>query len=84
LTELEQQQEQSLVTQDKHNCEKPSSVVGKQDEVVAAMFGSHDWKVFESKPFGTTGVLVHFICTRCNAVGMATLNDGDDDEEGGE
>ena len=68
-----------LSSEVKTSCVKPSSVVNGKTEAIASMFGSHDWKVFESKPFGTMGVLVHFKCANCNADGMATLNDGENE-----
>jgi hypothetical protein len=63
------------IKQEEIRCIKPSFVVRELIETVAQMFGSHDWKVFDSKPFGTKGVLIAFKCTRCDADGMATLND---------
>ncbi len=54
-------------------CVPPDSVVGKENSEVAAMFGSHDWVVSDSKPFGKYGVLIYMHCSRCDADGMATI-----------
>ncbi len=54
-------------------CVPPDSVVGKDTSVIASMFGSHDWVVSDSKPFGNGGVLIYMRCSRCDADGMATI-----------
>lgn len=54
-------------------CVSPESVVGKDTGTVATMFGSHDWVVSDSKPFGRDGVLIYMHCSRCDADGMATI-----------
>jgi hypothetical protein len=60
-------------------CVSPSSVVGYEQEEVANMFGSHDWKVDESMPHGKKGVLIHFHCLECDAEGYATVIDNQRD-----
>ncbi len=54
-------------------CISPRSVVGYDQEEVANMFGSHDWKVDYASPHGSKGSLIHFHCIRCDAEGFATV-----------
>jgi hypothetical protein len=56
-------------------CISPRSVVGKKTEEIAAMFGSHDWVVDDSKDYGREGVLIHYHCSRCKAVSFATIHE---------
>jgi hypothetical protein len=57
-------------------CTSPKIVIGAEQDQVANMFGSHDWKVVDSSPHGKRGVLIHFHCVRCDAEGFATVMAG--------
>jgi hypothetical protein len=59
--------------QEGSTCTSPKLVIGAEQEEVANMFGSHDWKVDHSSPHGKKGVLIHFHCLRCDAEGFATV-----------
>jgi hypothetical protein len=76
LTELETAASSDLLPDGKMCCVKPSSVVTKDTTQVASMFGSHDWKVLDSKPFAASSVLIQVKCARCSADGVAIINDG--------
>ena len=54
-------------------CVSPEGVSGKRVDDIATMFGTHDWDVDEGKPFGESGVLLHYNCKRCNAEGYSIV-----------
>ena len=54
-------------------CTAPVKVLGADQENIAEMFGSHDWDVDSGKPFGDSGLLVHYACKRCNAEGCSVI-----------
>jgi len=69
----------TVLSQDQQlkSCISPKSVVGKTTKEIALMFGSHDWVVDSSKEYGREGVLIHYHCSRCNAVSYATIHEDD-------
>jgi hypothetical protein len=54
-------------------CVVPVKVLGANREQVGEMFGSHDWDVDSGKPFGESGLLVHYVCKRCSAEGCSVI-----------
>ena len=55
------------------NCVRPIKVLGADRDTIAEMFGSHDWDVDSGKPFGESGLLVHYVCKRCSAEGCSVI-----------
>jgi hypothetical protein len=64
---------ESQVTEKKFECVTPATVLGADRKRVAGMFGSHDWDVDSGKPFGETGLLVHYVCKRCSAEEVSVI-----------
>lgn len=54
-------------------CISPDKVVTRGTEEMANMFGTHDWDVDYGKPFGETGVLLHYNCKNCDAEGYSVI-----------
>jgi hypothetical protein len=58
-------------------CLDPLGVVAKGTDKVARMFGTHDWDVNSSKPYGEGAVIIHYNCRRCNAEGYSIVTTKD-------
>lgn len=54
-------------------CTAPVNMLGANQESIAEMFGSHDWNVDSGKPFGDSGLLIHYVCKRCSAEGCSVI-----------
>ena len=64
---------ESQITENEFDCITPAAVLGANRDRIGGMFGSHDWDVDSGKPFGETGLLVHYVCKRCNAEGCSVI-----------
>lgn len=64
---------ESQVIENNFECITPTTALGADRDRIGRMFGSHDWDVDSGKPFGETGLLVHYQCKRCNAEGCSVI-----------
>jgi len=58
-------------------CLDPLDVVSGDTGRVASMFGTHDWDVDSSKPYGEGGVIIHYGCKNCDAEGYSIVTTKD-------
>jgi hypothetical protein len=54
-------------------CLVPLGAISGSTEGAATMFGTHDWNVDSSKPYGEGGIIIHYSGEKCEAEGYSIV-----------